>query len=97
MEQYPLETSEWEIKYEGKYMKAIGSRRMFEFILYLAKHPLKEHQKRYKSIEKKLNKIFHLPKTPGTIYHYLLNKEYMLSKYMVKMIDAQFLDGYLAK
>ena len=97
MEKYPLESTQWKIQYNGKKMQAIGSRRLYEFIVYLISNPLENTKNRYKSIEQQLAKLFLVPKKPDAVYHYLRSHEYAFSKYIVKLIDEQFLDAYLTK
>eukprot|EP00944_MAST-04C_sp_MAST-4C-sp1_P002841 g2841.t1 len=97
MEHYSLKATQWTIQYDGKQMQAIGSRRLYEFILYLISNPLENTKNRYKAIEQQLAKLFPLPKKPDAIYHYLRTREYAISKYLVKMTDEHFLDAYLSK
>ena len=97
MEQYSLEPTQWNIIYDGKEMQAIGSRRLYEFIIYLISKPLKNTKTRYKLIEDQLTKIFPLPKKLDAIYHYLRSREFSFSKYILKLIDEQFLEAYLSK
>jgi len=85
----------WDIFYNDKCMKAIGNRKLYDFLRYLASTPLEQIQQRYKRIEKKLEKLFVLPSTPADRYKYLVKNEYMLSKYMIKHIDEEFLNGKL--
>ena len=72
----------WDIFYDNKWMKAIGDPSMFEFLQHLASTPLKNIPKRFQRIEEKLLKKFVLPNRPADRYNFLVQYEYMLSKYM---------------
>ena len=85
----------WDIYYNNKCMKATGNRRLFDFIKYLASTPLDNIPARYQRIEQQLDKIFVLPQRPADVYEYLVQKEYKLSKYMIRYIDEEFLDSKL--
>ena len=92
-----LQTSKWEMTYRGKRVIAIGNKKMYDWLHYLANTPLENIPKRYKFIENAIGDLLNIPKRPLDTYEYLLSKEFMLSKYMVRYIDRQFLDSKLSE
>ena len=75
--------------YRGKRVIAIGNKKMYDWLHYLANTPLENIPKRYKFIENAIGDLLNIPKRPLDTYEYLLSKEFMLSKYMVRYIDRQ--------
>ena len=92
-----LQTSKWEMIYRGKRVTAIGNKKMYDWLHHLANTPLENIPKRYQFIETAIGELLNIPNRPADTYEYLLSKEFMLSKYMMKYIDNQFLDSKLTQ
>ena len=92
---------EFDIRFRGDKMTAIGSERAYEFIVYLANNKIEDHDQKYKAINKVMERLFPSNAVNSesiatdTTYSQLYQQEFVISRLLIALIDRHFFDNSL--